>query len=244
MSWSTALIVALAWMGVTIIYYIIIGFIDKKMHVLDHTGFADLGRALVRVVFTIVPALLILDVNAVIRAARFGIGGFFLGLFAVIFTVPILLFIKTRIYNPERAAKKCRKKTGEYEAFREKFLKEEEYHSTKTSAEKEIVESYIWNQFKVLVDTLGIGYRICSDKKRKEYAEAIIRRNSDLLQKLVSWDYKDDDDKDGTTSRLYLRYKDGSRSDLTIYWESLLLVFLVVIRAVIMPWISFGRKRK
>ena len=95
-----------------------------------------------------------------------------------------------------------------------------------------------------MVDTLGIGYRICSDKKRKEYADAIIRRNSDLLQKLVSWDYKDDDDKDGTTSRLYLRYKDGSKSDLTIYWESLLLVFLVVIRAVIMPWISFGRKRK
>ncbi|MBO4280306.1 MAG: hypothetical protein J5872_00470 [Lachnospiraceae bacterium] len=190
MAWGLAFLIVLLWIVGTSLLYGIIEALDKRYHFQSREGFAGLGRWLYRILFTIVPPILFLAVNLLIRVcARFGVLWLIIVLIAEIVCIPAYYFLKAMLQSPARLARKARLEEGDYALFEENFYKE---HSRHREFDGQAPYTYLWYQFNDMAGRISYGHFFCPKKRRKAYAEAIIENNRDILPEITRWDYYDD----------------------------------------------------
>ena len=115
--------VDVCWIIGMILIYHATDVLDKKMEFLDHSGWNDLGRAIVRLVFLVVPPIgfcigvltsSFLGAKTVLIAA------------GVILASPVIYYLVRHgsvrlFYPPKRMAAHCRRQIGEYDLFDKKY---------------------------------------------------------------------------------------------------------------------------
>lgn len=221
MAFPKAFLIALCWVIGTILLYILIERLNKRFRFQSDEGFAGLGRWLYRILFTTVPPVLFLAINLLVRIGEYGIGWMLLALLFEIGLIPFCFYVKAMLQNPERIARKARKKAGNYDAFEEDFYTEYETHR---EFDGKAPFHYIWEQLGYMAKRQGTSYFFCPRWKRKAYVSEIIENNLDILPPILGWEYYEDKEGgNGFDSILVFRLTDGTEDSSKIYRDSLIL---------------------
>ena len=236
MEWGTAFTIAFLWIAGTIAVYAVLALLDRKFHFVNHKGFADLGRFLCRILITVVPPILFLAVNLLIRVGqRFGLWVIIPVLLCEILFVPAVAFVKMYLLNPKRLAAKAREQQGGYEAYRTEYLLKHKGGNEHTPAEE-----YVWEQFRTIAGWQGNSYRFCPESRRMEFAKAVFSENADITEGLTGWEWHDGAGGDDLDTVYILKYSDGTETAHRIYRDFLLSTLWELLKKALL----LGRRRK
>lgn len=235
--WGTAFTIALLWIALTVAVYAIIALFDRRFRFVNHEGFADLGRFFMRILITVVPAILFLAINLLVRVGgKLGIRFVIPVLLLEILLVPGIAFVKMHMLNPERLAKKARSAKGDFETFRKEYLSEHRGGNERTPS-----EVYVWEQFCMIADWQGNSYRFCPKKRRLRFANAVFELNRDVMPDLSEWEWHERESDETETDTIYvLKYNDGTQVTNRIYRDYL----LTVLWTVLLGLLGLKRRRK
>ncbi len=226
MNWGWAFLIVLFWIVGTILLYCVIEALDKRFHFQSSEGFAGLGRWLMRILYTIVPPVLFLAVNLLIRIGRaYGWWWIPAVLILEIVFIPLVFFIKELLLNPKRIAEKARREIGDFAEYEREYYRE---HANHPEFDGGAPYGYLGEQLDYMSGKQGcLAYFFCPKKKRKAFAGAIVENNLDILPTLCSWDYYEEKDSEenvtgnGYDSFLVLIPENGEKIKSRIYRDSL-----------------------
>ena len=251
MAWGLAFFIGFLWIVGTILIYVVIEFLDKRYHFQSSEGFAGLGRWLFRIIMTILPPVLFLAVNLLIRIGMsYGWGWIPIVLIVEIVFIPFVFFLKEMLLNPKKIAEKARRKTGDFAKFEEEYYRE---HANHREFDGHAPYAYLGEQIDYMVRKQGcLAYFFCPKKKRKAFAGAIVENNLDILPPFRSWDYYDEKDSEeeivsnGYDSFFVLVPEDGEEMKSRIYRDSLPLFLWLCLKQMpglfLSSFVDFFRK--
>lgn len=175
------------WIIGLILIYIATDLLDRKMKFLDHSGWSDLGRGIVRLIYLIVPPIgfaVGVLVSGILGAKTVEIAA------GVILASPVIYYLVRHgcvriFYPPQRMAIYCREQIGGYDVFDEKYP-----DKAKRSAQPNAVaQDYVWKQIYEMQKKLGLFYRWGTRAGKEAYVSAILEKNKQELPQIKSWEY-------------------------------------------------------
>ncbi|MBR4731267.1 MAG: hypothetical protein IK081_00725 [Lachnospiraceae bacterium] len=179
--------VDVCWIIGMILIYHATDLLDKKMEFLNHSGWNDLGRAIVRLVFLVVPPIgfcigvltsSFLGAKTVLIAA------------GVILASPVIYYLVRHgsvrlFYPPKRMAAHCRRQIGEYDLFDKKYPDK----AKRSAHPNAVVQDYVWKQIYEMQKKLGLFYRWGTRAGKEAYVSAILEKNKQELPQIKDWEY-------------------------------------------------------
>ena len=206
MSWGTAGLLILGWIGGTIAVYLALYLFDKAFKFQDHKGWSDLGRAIMYFFITFVPPVFILLMTIFLK-----IQGMSRTIFVIISVIVILgfpaycigMFV---IYPPKRMAKYCMSKAGDYE-------------KTEVS-DREILIEYIQRQINLIYNKMYLPFKYQGNEKRAvAYVEAIVDNNRNLFPEISEYEIIPSVFPGWHLMYLFLYFKDGDKRYMILHYK-------------------------
>lgn len=235
MTWGWAFLICLFWIVGTILLIYVVEALDKRYHFQSHEGFASLGRVLYWILWGIVPPILFLAVNLLVRIGM-AYGWWWIPavlVFEIVF-FPLVFFLKELLLNPKRIAKKARQKTGSFKGFEETYYRQYVNHR---EFDGNAPYAYLAEQLDYMARRQGcLAYFFCPKKKRKAFAGAVLENNLDNLPPFRSWDYYEERDAEDQTlgngydSFVVLVPEEGETVKSRIYRDSLPLFLWICLK--------------
>lgn len=206
------------WIIGLLLIYLATDLLDKKMKFLDHSGWNDLGRAIVRLIFLIVP-----PIGFIVGVLASG----FLGARAVVIAAGVILaspviFYLVRhgyfrvFYPPKRMAAQCRKQIGAYDDFDRHYLDK----AKRSRHPHAVVQDYVMKQIFAMQKKLGLFYRWGTRAGKEAYVSAILEENKQALPQIKAWEYHAVlEGLYQVTTNAFLQYDDGDKTTVWLHWK-------------------------
>ena len=220
MTWGRALLIALIWIGGTIILYIVLHLLDKVFKFQNHKGWSDLGRAISYLVCTFLPPAFFLLVVLFMKIEGYSRIIFLIIAALVILGLPAFVIITKALNPPDKLADYCMKSAGDYDKFHSYY---EEAYGTKLKrdvSEHEVIANYIENQLNFVYKRLKIAFKYTKIENRSIYIEAVMKKNQKLFPDISHWEILDNVHPGlWYQKHLFIYYKDGDRSILWLAYK-------------------------
>ena len=220
MTWGTAFLITGGWIVGFILLIIILSYLDKVFHFYDHSGWSDLGRLIMQVIFLFTVPVIFLITIFFIKLSNFNMTLYIIVIVTLVLAYPVYCVVKRIRFSPDRMVNYCCKKTGPFDSFHDEYLKTHKGEGYLAPTEHEIIAQYITEELNCIYKGLRFAYYPMKLSTRNAYVKAVLKEAKTSFELISKWEIIEDIYPElRFRKQIVIDYKDGGNSIISVNYR-------------------------